>query len=101
MDSQPEGLPDGTQVLKEVNSTGELESGKTYFNARNGKLALFLGPAMSPDDFKVRYMWTQIDPITGGPAKSEENENEDAFSLPLLHVKLPEGFLKLFEMRVA
>ena len=32
---------DGTQVLKEVNSTGELESGKTYFNARNGKLSYF------------------------------------------------------------
>ena len=95
MDSQPEGLPDGTQVLKEVNSTGELESGKTYFNARNGKLALFLGPAMSPDDFKVRYMWTQIDPITGGPAKSEENENEDAFSPPITSCKIAGRLFKV------
>lgn len=101
MDKSYEGLPDGVQVLGEINSTNELETGKTYFNSRNGKLAMFLGPAMSPDDLKVRYMWTQIDPVTGGPAKSEASEDEDTFPLPLLHVKLPEGFLELFKTPAA
>lgn len=101
MDQHYEGLPEGAQVLGEINSTGELKIGKTYFNASNGKLALFLGQAMSPDDFKVRYLWTQIDPVTGGPAKSEASEDEDTFPLPLLHVKLPEGFLELFKTPAA
>lgn len=93
MDKSYEGLPDGAQVFKEVNSADELEQGKTYFNPRNGKLAMFLGPAMSPDDLKVRQLWLEKDSVSG--ESIEGKTDEDAFSFPLLCVELPDGFFKL------
>lgn len=91
MDQQCEGLPDGTQVLREISSMDELENGKTYFNPQNRNLFIFLGKAISPDDLKVKLIWNEIDSASGNIMSGTD---EQSFALPLVHVKLPDGFFK-------
>lgn len=86
-----EDLPEGTQVLQEIGSMDELQSGRKYFNPDNGKLFWFLGKVISPTTLQPVFMCNEINPSSGERIEGSGEE----LSLPLVEVRLPDGFLKI------